>query len=111
MKLNAEDIDDIRTYDDAVKLQDELLPTEMVRRLVDGEQPIRVWREYRGMSQANLAGGAGISPAYLSQLENRLRKGSTQVLLSLARVLDVDIEDLSFEKIYRMKVTIVKPVK
>lgn len=89
-----ENMDDIRAYDEAVESEEEYLPSDMVRRLVDGENPVRVWRQYRGMSQAKLASEGGITPAYLSQLENGARKGTAQVLRSLARVLDVDIEDL-----------------
>lgn len=89
-----ENLDDIRAYDEAVESEEEYLPADMVRRIVDGENPVRVWREHRGMSQTKLASSAGISPAYVSQLENGVRKGSAQVLRSLARALNIDIEDL-----------------
>lgn len=31
------------------------VPMEMVNRLIAGEHPVRVWREHRGMTSAELA--------------------------------------------------------
>ena len=59
-----------------------------------GEQPVKVWREYRGRTQAALARAAHITPAYLSQIETGVREGSVRVLTALARTLQVDVEDL-----------------
>jgi len=56
---------------------------------------VRIWRRRRKLSQAALAGLAGISQAYLSQIETGLRaveKRSTMV--TLARALDVSVADL-----------------
>ncbi len=39
----------------------ELIPWELSKRLSDGDNPIRVWREYRGMTQAALAEAADVS--------------------------------------------------
>ena len=63
-----------------------------VQRHLDGENAIRVWRQYRGYSQAKLAGEAGISMPYLSQLESGKRKGSLEVLADIARALEVALE-------------------
>ena len=92
-----ENIDDVRAFDEAVSAQEELLPAKMVRRIVEGENPIRVWRAHRGINQATLAKAAGITPAYLSQLETGARKGSTRALRLLAGALQTDIEDLLTE--------------
>ena len=50
--------------------KEELLPSEFVTRVINGENIIRIWREYRGFTQADLAKAADISKPYLSQLEN-----------------------------------------
>jgi ribosome-binding protein aMBF1 (putative translation factor) len=72
----------------------EYLPVEMVKRLARGESPLRVWREHRGLSQRTLATRAGVSAAYLSEMEARRKPGSASALAALARVLGVAIEDL-----------------
>ena len=92
-----ENLDDIRAFDEAISSYEELLPAKMVRRIVDGENPIRIWREHRGINQAELAKAAGITPAYLSQLESGARKGSTRALRLLANALQTDIDDLLTE--------------
>jgi Predicted transcriptional regulator len=89
-----ETLDDVRAFDEAMNSQEELLPAKMVRRIVEGGNPIRIWREHRDMSQAELARAAGITPPYLSQLESGARKGSTRALRSLARALQTDIDDI-----------------
>lgn len=72
----------------------ELVPAELVYALLDGANPMRVWREYRGLSQGDLAAEAGISASYLSQLESGKRTGTAEVLSAIAAALDVTIDDL-----------------
>ena len=73
---------------------EELIPSQVVYALLDGENPIRVWREFRALTQQQLAGKAGISKPYLSQLESGKRRGTTEVLKRIAEALDVSLEDL-----------------
>jgi DNA-binding XRE family transcriptional regulator len=94
----AEMLEDIRDYD-AVKSalergEEELIPAEVVYAILDGVNPIKVWRDFRGLTQQELAEKAGISVPYLSQLENGKRKGSLRVLGKIAGVLKVDLEDI-----------------
>jgi len=94
---DAEMLEDIRDYDVAVRAienGEELIPAEVVHALVDGSNPIRVWREYRGLSQQTLAGAVGISSSYLSQLETGKRTGTAEVLSAIAAKLMVDLDDL-----------------
>jgi len=56
--------------------------------------PAKVWREFRHMTQPQLADAAGISVSYLSQLETGKRKASTRVLVAIAKNLQVDVDDL-----------------
>lgn len=69
-----------------------LIPEALARRVLAGESAIRVWREYRGLSQAALAKAARISVPYLSQLENGLRSGSKSVLKHIAEGLSVPLD-------------------
>ena len=90
----AEMAEDVRDFDEAISRDEETVPHAVVQRLVMGEQPVKVWREYRGLTQAALARAARITPAYLSQIETGVREGSVRVLTALARTLQVDVEDL-----------------
>jgi ribosome-binding protein aMBF1 (putative translation factor) len=74
--------------------EDEYVPIEITRRLMAGEVPVRVWREHRGLSARALAARAGISAAYLSQIETGKKPGSFDAMARLARALGVDMEDL-----------------
>jgi len=87
----------VREYDkaiEAVKQGEELVPSEVVYAILDGENPIRVWRKYRGYTQRELAEAAGISKPYLSQIETGKRKGTTEVLSAVARALDLTLDDV-----------------
>lgn len=97
----AEMLQDIRDYD-SVKTaieqgKEELIPSEVTFALLDGENPIKVWREYRGLTQQQLAEQAGISTPYLSQIETSKRTGTTEVLLVIAKVLKLTLDDIVFQ--------------
>lgn len=95
----TEDRADLRAYDAAkAKLgsgAEEIVPAPYAERLLDGESPIRVFRELRRMSARSLAAAAGISPSYLSQLEMGKRKGTPGKLKRIAEVLEVALDDLA----------------
>ena len=92
----AEMLQDVQDYDSAKAAlergDDELIPSEVVYAILDGDNPIKVWREYRRMSQPEVAEKSGISVPYLSQLETNKRKGSLNVLSAIARALQVSLE-------------------
>lgn len=93
----AEMLQDVRDYDEAkltIANGEELIPSEVTYALLDGKNPIRVWREYRGLTQQQVAEAAGISKPYLSQLESGQRKGTTEVLRAIGRALNVSLDDL-----------------
>jgi DNA-binding XRE family transcriptional regulator len=93
----AEMLQDIRAYDEAKEALargEELIPGEVTYAILDGEHPVRVWREYRGMTQRELAEATGISMAYLSQIETGKRKGSTEVLVKISSALHVALDDI-----------------
>ena len=71
------------------------LPGELVRRLIDGEHPVRVWRAHRRLSREALAAAAGIAPSYLSEIETRRKPGSFNALAKLAAALQVSLDDLA----------------
>ena len=77
----------------------EHIPAAVIDRLANGEAPVRVWREHRGLSLRALAEKAGISAAMLSEIENGeiengKKEGSMRTLAALARALGLDLDDL-----------------
>jgi DNA-binding XRE family transcriptional regulator len=94
----AEMLDDVAAYDRAKAAlaagDDELVPAVVANAILDGENPVRVWRQHREMSQVQLAEAAGISQAYLAQIETGKREGTLGLYRSLADVLGVDLDDL-----------------
>ena len=95
----AEDAEDIRAADKAMREiengEDEMIPGSIVDALIDGvDHPLRVWREYRGLTQDALAKKAGVGKSYISQIETGRREGSVSVYRAIAKALQVDIDDL-----------------
>lgn len=92
-------LSDIVAYDEAKRRlasgEEELLPAAMVDRLLAGESPLRVWREHRGLSAKALAERAGLSQAYVSQIETGRRDGSLSAMAALAQALAVGLDDLA----------------
>jgi DNA-binding XRE family transcriptional regulator len=74
--------------------EEEFLPSELVDRILDGENKVLAWREYRGMSARELAGKAGITQAYLSQIETGKRDGTVSTIKKIAEALKVTIDEL-----------------
>lgn len=99
---DAEMLQDVKEYD-RVKAaleagDEEVIPGEVVNAILDGANPIKVWREYRQLSQQDAAEVMGISVPYLSQLETGKRRGSFAVLSAIARALKVPLDILVSEK-------------
>ena len=98
---DAEMLQDIRDYDfvkTAIEQgKEELIPSEVAFALLDGENPVKVWREYRGLTQQHLAETAGISTPYLSQIETGKRTGTTEVLLAVAKAMNLTLDDILFQ--------------
>jgi len=87
----AEDIAAIR----GMVSEADLLPAPLVRRLVKGESPVKVFRQHRGIAQTALAKAAGVGKSHLSQIEAGRKSPSLAVLKALAAALAVDIDDLA----------------
>lgn len=93
--IDAADIVDAnRVLAEIAAGRSEWVPSEIVDRLLDGENRIRVWREHRGLSATHLAARAEISGAYLSELETGKKTGTVDTLRKIATVLNLDIDDL-----------------
>lgn len=86
---------DEEMYDRAVARDDGTrIPHEVVKRLAMGDNPVKVYREWRGMLQHDLAKTAGVSVGYISQVERGVRTLSRKMQVEFARILQVDYQDL-----------------
>ena len=95
----AEHLEDIKDFDSisaAMERGDEeLIPAEVVNAILDGQNPIKIWREYRGLTQQQVADAIQISKPYLSQIETGKRTGTTNVLSAIAEVLNISLEQIT----------------
>ena len=90
-----EDLADLGAYDAAVAELDSgaasPLPVELSALLLEHKSRLAATRRWRGMSQMELAAKVGIGQGYLSDLENKRRKGLASTLGRLAAALDVPV--------------------
>lgn len=92
---DAEDLAALHEFDRRLAAgKGELFPSGIADRLIDGENPVRVFREYRGFSARELAAKAGISAPYLSEIERGLKSPSVATIKRLAAALDLSPGDL-----------------
>ena len=95
----AAELEDIAAFDEATARPtagERDLPGEVVRHIdIAGENPVRVWRKYRGLKVNALADNAGISQACLSQIEAGKKTVSFRVMVALAEALDIGLDDLA----------------
>lgn len=98
LKAAVDELADLRTYDramaDIAAGRDELVPSEVAKRLVSGENPLRVWREFRGMTQAALSGASGVNRVQIADIEAGRKNGSVETVCKLAAALGIGVEDL-----------------
>ena len=67
----------------------------LVNELLDGEHPIRVWREFRGLTQQQLAERIGITESHLQQLESGIKEVRVRTLSRIASASDVMVDDIA----------------
>lgn len=93
LQESAEQLADIRAFDEAIAESAEAFPDWVAQRLVDGEHPIRVFRAYRRLTLTELAGRTGLSTSYISKIESN-KGGSVHAFQAIARALDLSVDDL-----------------
>jgi DNA-binding XRE family transcriptional regulator len=89
-----QDLADARSISRAITEGEETFPHEFAKRLCSGESPLKVWREYRGFTLADLAIKCSVTPAAISQIETGKRSPSVELLLKFSRALVCDMDDL-----------------
>ncbi len=91
---DAEMLDDIRAYDAAKTKKEEMFPQAVANRLAEGEHPIRVFRNHRGLTQQALAKKVKIARPYLAEIESGKKQGSIDVLKTIAKALKLELDDI-----------------
>lgn len=94
LRENAENMADMMALEEALARKEEGFPLALLDAMDAGESPVRLLREYRGLTQAQLAEKAGIARAYLTQIETGKRDGTFKTMRALAEALSVPLEML-----------------
>jgi len=96
---DAEMLADVRAYDAAkARLEageDELVPLEIIERRLRGEAPLRIWREYRTLTQEQLARKSRVSRALIAAIETKRKAGSVSTWKRLGIALSVSWDQLA----------------
>lgn len=74
--------------------EEEAFPIELVEQIIDGMQPVRAFRQYRGLTQQALAQSAGVSASYLCEIEAGRKTGSLDAITRIAGALRLPIDSL-----------------
>jgi ribosome-binding protein aMBF1 (putative translation factor) len=69
-----------------------LIPKEVVDRIAEGENALRVLREWRGRTQLYIAHKTNLGQGYISDLESGRRKGTIAALKKMADALKVPLD-------------------
>lgn len=88
------DLSDEELFDRAVAEDEESFPVAVAERLLAGENPVRVYREHRGLSPNQLAEAANVSAAELLKVEAGEHTRSTGTLAAIAKALRIDLDAL-----------------
>ncbi len=96
------DVDDLEDQVDALfarlakveTANDEFISWDMYKRISDGESPVKVWREHRSMSPAELAKAARVAEEDLTTLEAGGAEPGLRAMARIARALRLDVDDL-----------------
>lgn len=99
LRAAAEDLADLQSYDRAKAAlaagEDEVIPGAFANRLLNGENALRVYRDFRGLTQAALANTAGVNRVTVAEIETGRKQGSVATLRALADALGVSLDDLA----------------
>ncbi|SMN14177.1 Phage-related transcriptional regulator [Bathymodiolus heckerae thiotrophic gill symbiont] len=98
MHLLKEDFNDallIEKVKQEIKLgNDELIPLDIMKRLLSNESNLKIWREYRSLTPKILSDKTGVSLSIISKIENNKQKIDVPKLTKFATALNVNLDDL-----------------
>lgn len=90
---------DVKAYDAAkARLEagdDELIPLEITGRRLRGEPALRIWREYRKLTQEQLAKKSKVSRALIAAIETKCKSGSVSTWKKPGAALNVSWDQVA----------------
>jgi len=89
-----EELEDIQAVKYALANPEEGMPSALVERLIDGENPLSIYREWRGFNQSSLARASGVNRTQIADIEAGRSMPSVVTLKKLAETLKVDMDEL-----------------
>lgn len=89
-----EDAADAAALKNALANQEEYFHGDVLKAILSGENPVKVYRKYRGFTQAQLGEKAGVAQNTIADIENGRKDGSVKTIKAIAGALGVDIDDL-----------------
>ena len=75
-----------------------LLTSEQASQLLEAKTPLAFWRKHRGVTQEALSKSVGVAQGFISEIENGAKTGDVQTLATIARALDISLDDLVISK-------------
>lgn len=98
LQAAAEELADLQAHDRTLAQlasgDEELLPTEFVKRMLSGESPLRIWREFRELTQTALAAASNVNRVQIADIEARRKSGSIETVKKLAEALGITLDEL-----------------
>jgi len=91
---DSEMLADLAACDAAKAEAGEGMPLAVFSRIVSGDNPVKVIREWRGLTQAELARLADLHRVQLHDIETGKSRGSVDTLKAIAVALDVGMDDV-----------------
>jgi mRNA interferase RelE/StbE len=91
---DSEMLADLAAFDAAKAEAGEGMPLAVFSRIISGENPVTVIREWRGLTQAELARRADLHRVQLHDVESGKSRGSVETLKAIAVALDVGMDDV-----------------
>ncbi|HEX2479885.1 MAG TPA: helix-turn-helix transcriptional regulator [Geminicoccaceae bacterium] len=89
---DAEDLEAVRRVE--TDPNQDRIPLEVVKRLIEDENPLKAWREHRRLTQQALAHAAGLPQSTIARLESGERKGTVAQMRRLAHALGTTLDTL-----------------
>jgi DNA-binding XRE family transcriptional regulator len=90
-----EDVWLVRVFDEAMASnKGPSIPMHLAMLIIDGAHPLKVFREHRNLSQAELGALVGVQQPAIARIESRERTGRPALLAKLATALEMPLETL-----------------
>ena len=91
---DAEDIAAALEVQRGIRNGDPVYSSDFIHRMINGENLVKLHREHKGLTQAELAKKIGKSVAMIRKIESGQTEASVSTLKAIAVALDTDVDSL-----------------